>query len=130
MFLHSFGYRRVNIKGETLREMYVGALEDSKYDSAELHGVHALDEKASVALNPRYSWRQQLGCCHVFLWVWSCVDGGGHSSFIRSPRLKAILRDVKLLEESLPVHPDSAIFVRQVCHCITNHLSITLHRIS
>ena len=35
--------------------MYVGALEDSKFDSAEFNGVHALDERTPVALNPRYS---------------------------------------------------------------------------
>ena len=32
----------------------------------------------------------------------------------RSPKVKAILRDMKQLQESLPIHPDSAIFVRQV----------------
>ena len=38
-------------------------------------------------------------------------------SHYRSPRVRAILRDVKQLEESLPIHPDSSVFVRQVCTC-------------
>lgn len=33
----------------------------------------------------------------------------------RSPHLLAILRDIKQLQESLSVHPDSSIYVRQVC---------------
>ena len=32
----------------------------------------------------------------------------------RSVKVKAIMREMKQLEESLPVHPDSAIFLRQV----------------
>ena len=36
------------------------------------------------------------------------------SCLFRSPKVKAILRDMKQLQESLPIHPDSAIFVRQV----------------
>ena len=31
--------------------------------------------------------------------------------------MKAILRDMKQLQDSLPIHPDSAILVRQVTHC-------------
>ena len=38
-------------------------------------------------------------------------------SHYRSPRVRAILRDVKQLEESLPIHPDSSVFVRQVYTC-------------
>ena len=47
-------YRRVNVDMETLQEMYVGALEDSRFDSAELSETHALDERTPIALNPRY----------------------------------------------------------------------------
>ena len=32
----------------------------------------------------------------------------------RSPKVKAILRDMKQLQEALPIHPNSAILVRQV----------------
>ena len=48
-------YRRIDVDVETLQEMYVGALGDSKFDSAELSGTHALDERTPIALNPRYS---------------------------------------------------------------------------
>ena len=67
-----------------LREVYISALEVSKYDSAELLDVHTLADKVQQTLDPR------------------------------SPKVKAIMRDMKQLEESLPIHPDSAIFVRQV----------------
>ena len=67
-----------------LREVYVSALEAAKYDSAELIDVHTLAEKVQQTLDPR------------------------------SPKVKAIMRDMKQLEESLPIHPDSAIFLRQV----------------
>ena len=67
-----------------LREVYVSALEESKYDSAELIDVHTLADKVQQTLGPQ------------------------------SPKVKAIMRDMKQLEESLPIHPDSAIFVRQV----------------
>ena len=67
-----------------LREVYVSALEVSKYDSAELMDVHTLADKVQQTLGPQ------------------------------SPKVKAIMRDMKQLEESLPIHPDSAIFVRQV----------------
>ncbi len=59
-------------------------MEDSKFDSAELEGVHTLTDKAQVSLDPR------------------------------SPMIKAILRDMKQLQESDLIHPDSAVFVRQV----------------
>ena len=67
-----------------LREVYVSALEESKYDSAELIDVHTLADKVQQTLGPQ------------------------------SPKVKAIMRDMKQLQESLPIHPDSAIFVRQV----------------
>ena len=67
-----------------LQEVYVSALEDSKYDSAELLDVHTLADKVQQTLGPQ------------------------------SPKLKAIMRDVKQLQDSLMIHPDSAIFVRQV----------------
>ena len=67
-----------------LREVYVSALEESKYDSAELIDAHTLADKVQQTLGPQ------------------------------SPKVKAIMRDMKQLQESLPIHPDSAIFVRQV----------------
>ena len=67
-----------------LREVYVSALEESKYDSAELIDAHTLADKIQQTLGPQ------------------------------SPKVKAIMRDMKQLQESLPIHPDSAIFVRQV----------------
>ena len=38
-----------------MHEMYVGALEMSKYDSAELQEVHTLRDKAQITLDARYS---------------------------------------------------------------------------
>ena len=67
-----------------LCELYVGSLEESKFDSAELEHSHTLAEKAQVSLDPR------------------------------SPMLTAVLRDMKQLQEASLIHPDSAIFVRQV----------------
>lgn len=73
-----------DIMEDGLRDIYVSALEESKYDSCELEEVHTLAEKAQQqALEPR------------------------------SPRVRAILRDMKQLQDSLPVHPDAAIFIRQ-----------------
>ena len=72
------------IDEEGLRELYVGALAEAKYDTAELQDVHILADKMQPSLDPR------------------------------SPKVRAILRDMKQMEESLPIHPDSAIFVRQV----------------
>ena len=37
-----------------------------------------------------------------------------HTRVSRSPKVKAIMREMRQLEESLPIHPDSAIFLRQV----------------
>ena len=67
-----------------LKEVYVSALEVSKYETAELLDVHTLADKVQQRLGPQ------------------------------SPKVKAIMRDMKQLEESLPIHPDPAIFVRQV----------------
>ena len=72
------------IEEEGLRELYVGALAAAKYDSVELSEVHLLADQLPPTLDPR------------------------------SPKVKAILRDMRQMEESLPIHPDSAIFVRQV----------------
>lgn len=74
----------LTIPEENLCEIYVAALEESKFDSAELEDVHTLGEKAQVTLDPR------------------------------SPMVRAVLRDMKQLQESNLIHPDSAIFVRQV----------------
>ena len=74
----------LEIVEEDLCELYVAALEESMFDSAELETVHTLIDKAQVTLDPR------------------------------SPMAKAVLRDMKQLQESILVHPDSAIFVRQV----------------
>ena len=70
---------------EDVRELYVAAMEESKFDSAELEEVHTLAEKAQTTLDPR------------------------------SPMVRAVLRDMRQLQEANLVHPDSAIFVRQVC---------------
>ena len=43
-----------DIDEEGLREVYVAALEECKYDSAELEAVHTLAEKAQQTLNPRF----------------------------------------------------------------------------
>ena len=69
---------------DDLRELYQAALEECKFDSAELEDVHTLSEKAQEALDPR------------------------------SPMVRAVLRDMKQLQEASVVHPDSAIFIRQV----------------
>jgi hypothetical protein len=79
-----------------LREVYVSALEVCKYDSAELIDVHTLADKVQQTLDPR------------------------------SPKVKAIMRDMKQLEESLPIHPDSAIFLRQVVRVFSFHFSTLL----
>ena len=93
-----------DIMEDGLRDIYVSALEESKYDSCELEEVHTLAEKAQQqALEPR------------------------------SPRVRAILRDMKQLQDSLPVHPDAAIFIRQVrpaccCSvCVRGICAITLY---
>jgi len=43
-----------DIDEEGLKEVYVAALEECKYDSAELESVHTLAEKAQQMLNPRF----------------------------------------------------------------------------
>ncbi len=74
----------VVIVEDDLREIYVAAMEECKFDSAELEEVHTLAEKAQTSLDPR------------------------------SPMVRAVLRDMRQLQEASLVHPDSAIFVRQV----------------
>lgn len=69
---------------EDLCAIYAAALEDSKFDCAELTEVHTLIEKAQVTLDPR------------------------------SPMVRTVMRDMKQLQEANLVHSDSAIFVRQV----------------
>jgi hypothetical protein len=69
---------------EDLRVIYMAALEDSKFDSAELEVAHTLAEKAQVTLDPR------------------------------SPMVRTVMRDMRQLQEASLVHPDSSIFVRQV----------------
>ena len=76
------------IDSNGLCELYVSALEEVKYESAELVTSHLLADKLPPSLDPR------------------------------SPKVRAILRDMKQLQESLPLHPDSAIFVRQVSGCV------------
>lgn len=74
----------LEIVEEDLRDVYVAAMEEVKFDSAELEEVHTLAEKAQTELDPR------------------------------SPMVRAILRDMRQLQEASLIHPDSAIFVRQV----------------
>ena len=54
----------IRIDEEGLKEAYVGALDDCKYDSTELSEIHTLAENAQQSLDPRYG------------------DRGGHSHFI------------------------------------------------
>ena len=44
----------VDIDEEGMREVYIAALEECKYDSASLEAVHTLAEKAQQTLNPRF----------------------------------------------------------------------------
>lgn len=76
------------VEEEALRDVYLAALEECKFDSAELEEVHTLAEKAQEGLDPR------------------------------SPLVRAVLRDMGQLQEASVVHPDSAIFIRQVCVAI------------
>lgn len=48
-----FAIRNGQIDSPTIHEMYVGALGDSKYDSAELETVHTLGDKLVATLDPR-----------------------------------------------------------------------------
>ena len=82
---------------DALRDVYISALEVSKYDSAELEDVHTLADKAQVTLDAR------------------------------SPKVKAILRDMKQLEESAPIHPDSTIFIRQVSESVVVFVHKYIH---
>lgn len=43
----------VAIDANDLKEMYVGALEEGRYDSAPLQGVHILEDRAVASLDPR-----------------------------------------------------------------------------
>ena len=58
---------------ESLQEMYVGALGDSTFDSAEFSGSHALDERSPIALNPRYASRELHGIHAVVVGVVRCL---------------------------------------------------------
>lgn len=82
------------IDEEGLRDLYVSALAEAKYETTELQEVHILADKMQPSLDPR------------------------------SPKVRAILRDMKQMDESLPVHPDSAIYVRQVRTAINRHPSL------
>ena len=44
----------MDIDEEGMREVYVVALEECKYDSANLEAVHTLAEKAQQTPNPRF----------------------------------------------------------------------------
>ena len=157
-----------DIDEEGLKEVYVAALEECKYDSAELESVHTLAEKAQQMLNPRFVILQRT--VFIYLLPPSLLPSLFlHPSFLltplhqrpislhcflilclpppppppplppfppfppslppslpslppfppsRSPKVKAILRDMKQLQESLPIHSDSAILVRQVGNSI------------
>ena len=72
------------IEEADLQAIYLAALGESKFDSAELEDVHTLVEKAQVTLDPR------------------------------SPMVRTVLRDMKQLQEAELIHADSAVFVRQV----------------
>ena len=43
----------VEIDQDGLREMYVGALKEGRYDCASLQEVHALESRAVATLDPR-----------------------------------------------------------------------------
>ena len=105
----------VYVEDDDLREFYRAALEGSKYDSAELQEVHLFASKAQTTLDPRSEPSDHEPCKHV-----PPSQRGACSVYLcRSVKVKAIMREMKQLEESLPVHPDSAIFLRQV-HYITH----------
>ena len=63
------------VEEDDLREIYQAALEECKFDSAELESVHILAEKAQVTLDPR------------------------------SPMVRAVLRDMKQLPPPPPPPP-------------------------
>ncbi|XP_019628918.1 PREDICTED: uncharacterized protein LOC109473492 [Branchiostoma belcheri] len=66
-----------------LAEKYVQALGDMRFDAAELQEYHSFQQNASEALDPR------------------------------SPKVKALMKEIKQLQSNLPVHPGAAVFVRQ-----------------
>ena len=73
----------LTINEDDLRDVYFAAMEECKFDSAELEEIHTLAEKAQTTLDPR------------------------------SPMVRAVLRDMRQLQEANLIHPDSAVFVRQ-----------------
>ena len=95
----------VEVKEDDLCEFYQAALEGSKYDSADLQEVHLFASKSQATLDPRSAVVLLSGRSRLYLMV---------HVFFRSVKVKAVMREMKQLEESLPVHPDSAIFLRQV----------------
>lgn len=72
------------IEEADLQAIYLAALGESKFDSAELADIHTLAEKAQVTLDPR------------------------------SPMVRTVLGNMKQLQEAELIHADSAVFVRQV----------------
>jgi len=87
------------IDEQNFREIYVGSLEGSKFDSAELEDCHTLAGKAQTTLDPR------------------------------SPMARAVVRDMGQLQEAQLIHPDSSIFVRQVRGFWWSWLPLTKERV-
>ena len=52
----------VQLDEEGLKEAYIAAVEESKYDGAELEAVHTLAEKAQQTLDPRFGKFQFILC--------------------------------------------------------------------
>ena len=109
----------VDTKDDDLREFYQAALEGSKYDSAELQKVHLFASKAQTSLDPRSEftsppWPAPLSLLSQLSLSSISKFFPPSLSMSRSVKLKAIMREMKQLEESLPIHPHSAIFLRQV----------------
>ncbi|XP_078607185.1 uncharacterized protein LOC144879516 isoform X2 [Branchiostoma floridae x Branchiostoma japonicum] len=73
----------VQLDAGVLAEKYVLALGDMRFDAAELQDYHSFQQNASEALDPR------------------------------SPKVKALMKEIKQLQSNLPVHPGAAVFVRQ-----------------
>ncbi|XP_066289548.1 uncharacterized protein [Branchiostoma lanceolatum] len=73
----------VRLDAGLLAEKYVQALGDMRFDAAELQDYHSFQQNASETLDPR------------------------------SPKVKALMKEIKQLQSNLPVHPGAAIFVRQ-----------------
>ena len=55
IFINVYLSSMYQINPTEMHEMYVGALEMSKYDSAELQEVHTLRDKAQITMDARYS---------------------------------------------------------------------------